>query len=55
MNQLPGNLFEPPRKSVCQDAVKIIEPKLDEIQCGFRRGRSTTKQISTLQQFVKKS
>jgi len=32
-----------------------MEPKLDDTQSGFRRGRSTTEQISTLQQIFKKS
>jgi len=54
MDQLPGDLFaKPPRKRVCQDG-KIIEPKLGDIQCGFCRGRSTTEQISTLQQNFEK-
>jgi len=44
-----------PRKSLWQDAAKIIVTKLDETQCGFRRGRSTTEQISTLHQIFKKS
>jgi len=35
MSQLPRHLFaKPPRKNVCQDAAKIIEPKLDDTQCG---------------------
>jgi len=34
---------------------KIIEPKLDDTQCDFCRGRSTTEQISTLQQNFEKS
>ena len=52
MNQLPRHLFaKSPRKSVCQDAAKTIEPKLDNTKCGFRRGRSTTEQISTLSKF----
>ena len=56
MNQIPRHLFaKPPRKSACQGATKIIEPKLDDIQCGFRRGRSTTEQIFTLQQIFEKS
>ena len=43
MNQLPWHLFaKPPRKSVYQDAAKIIEPKLDDTHYDFRRGRSTT-------------
>jgi len=55
MNQLPRHLFAKlPRKSACQDG-KIIEPKLDDTQCGFCRGRSTTEQISTLQQIFEKS
>jgi len=54
MNQQPQHLFvKPPRKCVCQDG-KIIEPKLDDTQCGFCRGRSTTEQISTLQQNFEK-
>jgi len=56
MNQLPRNLFgKPPRKSVRQDAAKIIEPKLDDIQCCFRCGRSTTKQNATLRKIFEKS
>jgi len=56
MNQLPRHLFaKPPRKRVCQDAVKITELKPDDTQCGFRRGRSTTEQIFTLQQIFEKS
>ena len=38
------------KKSLCYDAAKIIEPKLDDTQCGFCRGRSTAEEISTLQQ-----
>ena len=38
------------KESVCYDAAKIIEAKLDNTQCGFCRGRSTTEEISTLQQ-----
>jgi len=51
----PTTAHKPPRKSVYQDAAKIIEPKLDGTQCGFRHGRSTTEQISTLQQIFEKS
>jgi len=36
-------------------SAKIIDPKPDDIQCGFRRTRSTTEQISSLQQIFKKS
>jgi len=32
-----------------------MEPKLDDIQYGFRCGRSTPEQISTLQQIFEKS
>jgi len=32
-----------------------FEPKLDDIQCGFRRGRSTAEHISILQQIFGKS
>jgi len=42
------------RKNACQDAAKIIEPKLGDTQCGFYRGRSTTEQIFTLQQIFEK-
>ena len=31
------------------------KPKLDDTQCGFCRGRSTTEEMSTLQQTFKKS
>jgi len=56
INQLPLHLFaKPPRKNVCQDAAKIVEPNLDDTQCGFRCGGSTTEQISTLQQIFEKS
>jgi len=56
MDQLPRHLFALfPRKIVCQDATKIIEPKLDDTQCGFCRGRSTKEKISTLQQIFKNS
>ena len=53
MNQLPRHLFaQSPRKSVCQDAAKIIEPKLDNTQCGFR---CTIDESLTLQQIFEKS
>jgi len=55
MNQLPQlPCAKSPRKGVCQDAAKIIEPKLDDTQRVFRRGRCTTEQISTFQQIFKK-
>ena len=34
---------------------EIIEPKLNDTQCGLRPGRSTTDQIFTLQQIFEKS
>jgi len=37
------------------DAAEIIEPKLDDTQCGFRHGRCITKQLSTLQRIFEKS
>jgi len=40
---------------LCQDAAKIMESKLDDIQRGFRRDSSTTEQIFILQQILKKS
>ena len=56
INERPRHrLAKPPRKSVCQDAAKIIEPKLDDAQCGFGSGWSTTEQISTLTGIFKKS
>jgi len=56
MNQLPQHHFAKPRKkSVCQEAAKVIESKLDDAQCDFRRRRSTTEQISTLQRIFEKS
>jgi len=44
-----------PRKRVCQDAVQMIQPQQDDTQRDFRRGRSTTEQISTFQQIFEKS
>jgi len=57
MNQLPRHLFvKSPRKSECQDAASIIiEPKVDDTQCGFRRGHRITDQIFTLHQIFEKS
>jgi len=56
MNQLPRHLLTKfPRKSVCQDVAKVFEPKLDNTQCGFQRGRSTIDQSPTPQQIFQKS
>jgi len=55
MNQLLGHLFASPKKSICYDAVKIMEPKLNDNQCSFCHGCSTTKEISTSQQVSKNS
>jgi len=41
--------------TVCTDAARIIKPKLDDIQCGFRRGRSITEQMPLSSDFFKKS
>ena len=35
-------------------SAKIMEPKLDDIQCDFHRGRSITEQISTLHKIFEK-
>ena len=42
-------------KCLAQRCREIIEPKLDDTQCGFRHGLSTTEQNSALQQIFKKS
>jgi len=42
-------------KGLVKKCCGIIEPKLDDTQCGFRRDRSTTDQIYILQQFFEKS
>jgi len=53
MYQLPQHLFALfPRKSVCQDATKIIEAKLDDTQCGSCCVCSTKEKISTLKQIM---
>jgi len=39
----------------CKIPQKTIEPKLDDTQCSFGRGRKNTEQISTLQQIFEKS
>jgi len=46
MNQLPRHLFALfPRKSVCQDATKIIEPKLDDTPRAFVAAVALKKKI----------
>jgi len=53
MNQVPRHLFtNPPGKAYAEIPRK---PKLNDTQCGFCRGSSTTEEISTLQQTFKKS
>jgi len=34
-------------QEVCQDAAKIIPSKLNDTQCGFRCGRSSTRVVTT--------
>ena len=49
---LPGKLYAKCLEERCRE---IIEPELDDTQCGFRPGGSTTEQIFTLQQIFEKS
>ena len=49
---LPGKVYV---KCFAKRYLAIIEPKLDDTQCGFRHGHSTTEQNSTLQQILEKS
>ena len=39
---------------ICEK-MKVIQPQQDDTQRDFRRGRSTTEQISTFQQIFEKS
>jgi len=50
--RLPGTVYARCLEKRCR---QVIEPQLEEIQCGFHPGRSTTHQIFTLQQIFKKS
>ena len=45
------------RESTCLEKKcrEIVESKLEDGQCGFRPGRSTTDQIFTLKQIFEKS
>ncbi len=49
---LPGKVFARIIERRCRD---IVEPNIQETQCGFRAGRGTTDQIFTLQQILEKS
>ncbi len=49
---LPGKVFARIIERRCRE---IIEPKIQDIQCGFRPGRGTTDQIFTLQQTLEKA
>ena len=49
---LPGKVYAKCLERKCQE---IVESKLEDGQCGFRRGRSTTDQIFTLKQIFEKS
>jgi len=48
----PGKAFA---KCLEKRSRKIIKPKLDDTQCGFRPSRSTTNQIFAIQQIFEKS
>ena len=49
---LPGKVFAKCLERKCRE---IVEPKLEDGQCGFRPGRSNTDQIFTLNQIFEKS
>ena len=49
---LPGKVYAKCHERKCPD---IVERKLEDDQCGFRTGRSTTHQIFTLRLIFKKS
>jgi len=54
MNQQQLDLFrKPPRKSVRQDAAKIIEPKLNDTQCGFVAAVALQKKFLLTRKFSK--
>ena len=45
----------PEECTVCKDAARIIKTKLDDIQCGFRRGRALQNKLPLSSEFFKKS
>ena len=49
---LPGKVYAKFLERKCRE---IVESKLEDGQCGFRPGRSTTDQIFTLRQIFEKS
>ena len=49
---LPGKVYAKCLERKCRE---IVESKLEDGQCGFRPGRSTTDQILTLKQIFEKS
>ena len=49
---LPGKVYAKCLERRCRD---IVEPAMEDGQCGFRPGRSTTDQIFTLRQIFEKS
>ena len=49
---LPGTIFARVIERRCRE---IVEPQIQDTQCGFRAGRGTTDQIFTLQQAMEKS
>jgi len=55
MNQLPRQLFACSLPERVYANMPRIEPKLDNTQRGFRRGRSTTDEMFTAQNIFEKS
>ena len=49
---VPGKVYAKCLEKKCRE---IVEPKLTDVQCGFRPGRSTMDQIFALQQIFEKS
>ena len=49
---LPGKVYAKCLERKCRE---LVEPKLEDGQCGFRQGRSTTDQSFTLKQIFEKS
>ena len=52
IGSLPGKVYAKCLERKCRE---IVESKLEDGQCGFRPGRSTTDQIFTLKQIFEKS